>query len=103
MAKKTLCLDTPLAASRSRLVTNVTPAGLVSRVMSWLETRQWVCRLSALYADLLEEPVAPRRTLRFVYAQAALAAALFPADLSLALRTLLLVWAALAVWQCRRR
>lgn len=103
MAKKTLYLDTRLTGSRRSFITAATPADLVTDILTWLETRKWVYRLSAAYSALLEERVSARRTLRLVYAQAIMALLLFPADFALSLRLLLLLWAALAVWQCCRK
>lgn len=103
MAKKTLYLDTRLTGSRRSFITAATPADLVTGILTWLEARKWVCRLFAVYSALLEERVSARRTLRLVYAQAVVALLLFPADFALSLRLLLLLWAALAVWQCCRK
>lgn len=92
MTKKSFVLDTPFLAQEK-------PQSLFARLAA---TRP-VVALAAFYSRLLEEPVSPRHTLHLLNAQAAVLAAIFPADMSLFLRGLFFLWAALALLGCRQR
>lgn len=83
--------------------TACTPADFRLNLIARIETCVWLQRLAAVYSFLLEEKVSPRRTLRLLHAQTAVFFAIAPAGMPLGLRALLLVWAALAVRQCRTR
>lgn len=60
-------------------------------------------RLASLYTTLLEEPVSPRRALRFVHAQLAAVALFLPIDMPELARLLCLAWFALACMQCKSK
>lgn len=91
MTKKSFVLD-------SSLLVQEKPQNLFVRLAA---TRP-VVALAAFYSRLLEEPVSPRHTLHLINAQMAILAAIFPADMSLALRLIFFLWAALALLGCKR-
>lgn len=91
MTKKSFVLDTPFLAQEK-------PQSLFVRLAA---TRP-VVALAAFYSRLLEEPVSPRHTLHLLNVQVAVLAAIFPADMSLSLRAIFFLWAALALLGCRR-
>lgn len=62
-----------------------------------------VLALAHLYSLLLEENIPPTRALRLLHAQLACLIAVLPATMSLWLHLLLLAWAGVAVWQCRKK
>ncbi len=66
-----------------------------------LENLSFVKQLARIYSLLLEEQISSRRTLKFLHAQMAVFFLIMPANMSLGLRALFLLWAGLACWQCR--
>lgn len=91
MTKKSFVLDSSFLAQEK-------PQNLFAR----LAASRPIVALAAFYSRLLEEPVSPRHTLHLLNAQAAILAAIFPADMSLSLRALFFLWAALALLGCKR-
>lgn len=83
--------------------TACTPSAVRFNLVARIESCVWLQRLASVYSALLEEKISPRRTLRLLHAQAALFCAVAPASMPLGLRTVLLAWAGVAVWQCRMR
>lgn len=103
MPKKTVLLDTTAALkSDSRYSTLLQNASKPRGLMARIEGARCVKQLADLYSRLLEEPVSPRRTLKFLHAQVAVLALIFPMSFPFGPRLIFLVWAALAVWQCRK-
>ncbi|HRF85973.1 MAG TPA: hypothetical protein PLN34_05355 [Alloprevotella sp.] len=93
MTKKNCCLlEMPLST------TSCSP---LTRLRRSLEASAPVVFLSGIYSLLLEEEVKPGFTLRLLHAQAAGLMLLFPAPLGLPARLVCLLWAALALRQCR--
>lgn len=95
MTKKNCCqLEMPLPTASCSPLT---------RLRRSLEASAPVVFLSGIYSLLLEEEVKPGLTLRLLHAQAACLMLLLPAPLSLPARAVCLIWAALAVRQCRNK
>ena len=87
------------------------PSSLSSRVMTSrrrslslrrrVESSVWL-RLARYYSRMLGEQVTPRYALCLTHAQVAVWALVFPVVMPLSARALCLLWAALAVRQCRK-
>ncbi len=71
----------------------------IKRLTDWLmEPIDW---LSEYYSGLIEEKLNRSQTLWLINAQAALVAAVFPADLSLMVRVINMLWFGWALEKCR--
>ena len=91
MTKKSLVIDTQFFGQEKS-----------QNLFDRLANLRPIVALAALYRRLLEEPVSPRHTLHLLNAQAAILAVIFPADFSLMLRAIFLLWMILALLGCRR-
>jgi hypothetical protein len=80
----------------------------VSRPFSLASVKHAILRsaklvaVSHFYSRLLEMPVTPSQTLRLLHSQVAFLMMAFPVDFSLLVRTLMVLWFALTLVQCRR-
>lgn len=88
MAKKSLVLESPLQSQ-----------SLAERLAATAP----VVALAAVYSNIMEERIDPRRAFRLLNAQAAVLAAVFPADFSVGLRLLFFLWAGAALLGCRKK
>jgi hypothetical protein len=64
--------------------------------------KQPIVILSNYYSKILEEKISVKQTLLLLNAQISFVFAIFPANFSLILRFLFIVWFATAVVQCKR-
>ncbi len=102
MAKKEITIDAATLSENNRFAADSSPNRKATSLIGRIENLRAVRSLAAAYSSLLEETVTPRRTLKLVHAQMAAALFLLPADMPTGLRLLLIAWAALACWQCRK-
>ncbi len=97
LAGSTSMVATPSSLSSRAMTSRHRSVGLRQRV----ERSAALCRLARYYSRMLGEQVTPRRTLLLTHAQVAVWALLFPVAMPMAARALCLLWAMLAVRQCR--
>ena len=93
----------PMMAAPSSLSSRVMPSRRRSlSLRRRVESSVWLGRLARYYSRMLGEQVTPRYALCLTHAQVAVWALVFPVAMPLSARALCLLWAALAVRQCRK-
>ena len=76
---------------------------ILDSIRSYAErAKQPIVMLSIYYSKILEEKISVKQTLLLLNAQISFVLAIFPANFSLILRFLFIVWFATAVVQCKR-
>jgi acyl-CoA reductase-like NAD-dependent aldehyde dehydrogenase len=76
---------------------------IIDSIRSYAErAKQPIVMLSIYYSKILEEKISVKQTLLLLNAQISFVLAIFPANFSLILRFLFIVWFATAVVQCKR-
>ena len=76
---------------------------ILDSIRSYAErAKQPIVMLSIYYSKILEEKISVKQTLLLLNAQISFVLAIFPANFSLILRFLFMVWFATAVVQCKR-
>lgn len=99
--KKELTFNTDTLTG-ARLRPRISLSAVLSFVAGSIEKSYPVVKLSSLYSKLLEEPVSPRRTLRFVNAQLAAFMLLCAESTSTLGIIVLAAWTVAAIYGCRK-
>lgn len=86
----------------NKMNTSAIQAATPARSFSLTNNRA-VLALAQFYSHLLEENIPPTRALHLLHAQIACTVAVMPAEMPMLLHLLLVVWAGVAVWQCRKK
>lgn len=92
----------PAHAASMHNATNAQQQAAGLQLLSRIERTRAVAWLANWFSRTIEEEVTPRRALCLLHAHIAVLFLIVPADISISLRALFLVWAIAATLQCRR-